>query len=138
MTNKLYICDTNIFISAVLSGTSPPAKVVEFIFSNEAFFVFSNETSAELVEVFQRKKFDRYSTQEDRTTFLEKILNASQSYTIHNPVEICRDPKDNKFLDVALASNAEFIITGDEDLLVLESIGQTAIITPKAFIDLVA
>lgn len=132
---KKYICDTNIFVSAVLSFNSLPAKIIEDILNKNIFFAFSDETYHELVEVFNRKKFDKYISVEKRDLFIDKIYNSSQNYTINEKVALCRDPKDNKFLDLALASNAEFLITGDEDLLVLKNIGKTEIITPREFIE---
>lgn len=133
-TNK-YICDTNIFISAVLSFNSLPDKAVETVLNSNAFFAFSDETYNEFVEVFSRKKFNKYISVEKRNLFIEKIFKSSQNYTIHKKVDLCRDPKDNKFLDLALVSDSEFIITGDEDLLVLKKIGKTEIITPREFIE---
>ncbi len=48
----------------------------------------------------------------------------------------CRDPKDNKFIDCALSANADFIITGDNDLLVLKQIDDTKIVTVDEFLGL--
>ncbi len=47
----------------------------------------------------------------------------------------CRDPKDNKFLELAVAGNADCIVTGDKDLLVLDPFRNIRIITPKEFLD---
>ena len=133
--NKLYICDTNIFISAALIYKSNPYTIINFILSNDIFFAFSQETYDELVNVFNRKKFDAYISLEKRNLFIEKIVNSSAFYDSHKKVYICRDVQDNKFLELALASNAELLITGDDDLLVLRKIGETKIITPKEFVE---
>ena len=67
-----------------------------------------------------RSKFDKYVTREIRTLFTTKIL--TESLTILPTVKhsLCRDPKDDKFLDLAHASAATYLITGDQDLLVLK------------------
>lgn len=132
--DKNYICDTNVLISSIFSKNTPPSLTVDFIQEN-GFFAFSHETFSELSEVINREKFDKFSPREKRKEFLETIRNISNLYEIIRKVEICRDPKDDKFLDVAIASYADYLITGDEDLLVLKSIGDTAIITPRAFIE---
>lgn len=133
--NSVYICDTNIFLSALLSKKSPPFKSVDFVIDH-AFFAFSRETMNELEEVLFRPKFDKFISREKREKFLQKIVGCSIFFEIYQMVDICRDPKDNKFLDVAIASYADYLITGDDDLLVLENIGNTSIITPRTFVDM--
>jgi len=135
MDNSVCICDTNVFLSALLSKTSPPNRSVRYLLAN-GMLAFSKETLDELEEVFSRKKFDKYIPRAERAFFIENVKQNSLVYEIHHSVDICRDPKDNKFLDVAIASYADYLITGDEDLLVLEAIGNTTIITPREFINI--
>ncbi len=131
--NNVFICDTNVLVSSLFNRQSPPRKAVDFI-RNNGFFAFSEETFTELLTVLKRDKFDKFSLREERLEFAESIKLLSHPFQIKHQINICRDPKDNKFLDVAIASYAEYLITGDEDLLVLESIGNTSIITPREFI----
>jgi uncharacterized protein len=49
-------------------------------------------------------------------------------------VELCRDPRDDKFLELALAGWADFLLTGDADLLTLHPFRGTAILTPAAYL----
>lgn len=130
---KKYVCDTNVLLSSLLSKDSPPAKTIHYILRN-GFFAFSLETFEELKEVLQRPKFDRYIAKEKRRSFLERIYPLGVFYEGEQNITLCRDPKDNKFLEVALASNASFLITGDEDLLSLHHIGNIPIITPRNFL----
>jgi len=134
MDNACYICDTNVFLSALLSKKSIPYKVVSHLLEKRTL-ALSQETLAELEDVLSRKKFDRFISKETRQTFMENIKRNAVFYDIYNPINLCRDPKDNKFLDVAIASYADYLITGDDDLLVLKVIGNTTIITPRAFAD---
>lgn len=99
-------------------------------------FSFSQETLTEFEDVLKRPKFDKFLSKEKRSNFINEIFELSVFYEVNQKVDICRDPKDNKFLDVAIASYADYLITGDDDLLVLERIGNTSIITPRKFIDI--
>jgi len=132
---KKYICDTNILLSSLISSSSPPAQTVDFIKDN-GLFSFSKETFSEFEEVLKRPKFDKFLSKERRLNFINKIFELSVFYEVHDKTDICRDPKDNKFLDIAIVSHAELLITGDEDLLILERIEKTSIITPRNFVDI--
>lgn len=122
------VCDTNILISSLISRSSPPAKIVDHITLN-GVFLFSEITFAELEEVIWREKFDRYFSAAKRQNFLNSLRRAGLFCDIKQTVELCRDTKDNPFLDVALAGQADCLITGDADLLVLKQIGNTQIMT---------
>jgi len=56
--------------------------------------------------------------------------------TIHLSVHACRDPRDDKFLEVAVNGMADLIVTGDDDLLVLDRFRPTRILTPKQFLEM--
>jgi len=131
---KKYICDTNILLSSLISSSSPPAQTIDFIKDN-ALFSFSKETFSEFEEVLKRPKFDKFLSKEKRLNFINEVFELSVFYEVLVKTDICRDPKDNKFLDVAVVSHAEFLITGDEDLLILERIENTFILTPRNFVD---
>ena len=131
------VCDTNVLLSSLISRTSPPAKIVDHITLN-GFFLFSETTLAELEEVIWRKKFDRYFSTEKRQNFLNNMRRVGLFYEIRETVELCRDKKDNPFLDVALAGKADCLITGDSDLLVLKQIDGTRIITAAEAMIIVA
>lgn len=134
MLNNKFICDTNVLLSSILSKNSPPYQAVNYI-ENNGLFVFSQETFSELVEVLNREKFDKYISRQTRDVFIQQMYSNSLIYEVYQKVNICRDPKDNKFLDVAISSYANCLITGDEDLLILEYIGNTSIITPREFVE---
>lgn len=133
--NKKYICDTNVLLSSLLSKKSPPSEVVKYIIKN-GFLAFSDETFSEFEEVFNRPKFDKFISKEKRIRFIEQVRSICWRYGIFQKIDLCRDPKDNKFLDVAIASYADYLITGDDDLLILKGIGNTSIITPRKFIEI--
>jgi len=88
----------------------------------------------ELTEVLFRPKFDRYLSIERRENFLDLLLDNILWIEPTESITICRDSKDNKYLELAVEGLAESLITGDEDLLVLHPFQQIQILTVQAFL----
>lgn len=97
--------------------------------------LMSEETLAELSDVLARPKFDRYVTREDRQQFLRLLGGIVRVIAITQRISACRDPKDDKFLDVALNGEAQLILTGDRDLLELHPFHGVEILKPADFLD---
>ena len=133
MKNKKIVIDTNIFVSALLIKTSVPFQVVNIAF-NQGIILYSDATFDELQRVLFRRKFDKYLTIEERNIFLFKLANESQPIDIKQEIKACRDAKDDKFLELAVNGNANFVVTGDRDLLILNPFREIEIITPEDFI----
>lgn len=130
-----FIFDTNTLISALLKSDSTPRRAFDKAFYS-GLLVFSNSTFSELREVLQRPKFHRYITQNEVDIFLNACSQVGQFVEPEIRVKDCRDPKDNKFLELAIASNAACIISGDEDLLVLNPYGSIISLDPEPNEDL--
>jgi uncharacterized protein len=96
--------------------------------------VVSTAVLTELNEVLQRPKFERYITADDRLQFLAKFIQDVTVIEVTDIITDCRDPKDNKFLELAVSGGAHRIISGDADLLVLHPFRGVAILTPQAFV----
>lgn len=94
----------------------------------------TKETIAELYDVVRRPKFDKYLPETERLDFLSVMIRAAQVIELAAVVTDCRDPKDNKFLELALSGRATHIITGDSDLLVLHPFRGITIVKPKVFL----
>lgn len=135
MSEPRIVIDTNLWVSRLLLPASIPARAVD-VALKWGRPVVSAETMAELSDVLARPKFDRYVSREDRQQFIRKLGGIVRLVKIVQRVQACRDPKDDKFLDVALAANAQFILTGDEDLLILNPFHGIEIIRPAAFLAL--
>ena len=125
------IIDTNLWISFLLSKRFDfISKLLE---SGKIELVFCNELLAELVEVTERPKLRRFFTI-DEWTFIFKII---ERYAVHisvvSSVSICRDTKDNFLLSLAKDAKANYLITGDNDLLVLKTFETTQIVTMSEF-----
>ena len=95
----------------------------------------SLETTEELIEVISRRKFDKYLTAEEREEFLESLLAKAEIVEVLENLEICRDPKDDKFLNLASSGAANYIVTGDDDLLVLKIYGGAQILNARDFLE---
>lgn len=133
MTNR-FVVDTNVLISALLLKTSVPFRAIELA-EKQGIILYSEATLNELEQVLNRKKFNKYLSLEDRQVFLLKFISTSELVSITEKIAVCRDEKDNKFLELAVSGNANVIVTGDFDLLVLNPFQSVEIITPDMFID---
>lgn len=90
----------------------------------------------ELYEVLARRKFRRYVEEEDIRIFLAALTREAQWVDVDVQIAACRDPKDDKFLELAVCGHATHIISGDSDLLVLHPFQGIPILTPHGFLDL--
>jgi putative PIN family toxin of toxin-antitoxin system len=129
-----WVVDTNVLVSRLLLPGSVPARAVDLALS-EGILLFSEATLTELTRVMARSKFDPYISREDRKSFIRLLGGISRIVPIVRSVKACRDPKDDKFLDVALAGPAQAVITGDRDLLALSPFHGIEIMAPAAFLD---
>jgi uncharacterized protein len=134
MQNKIsrIIIDTNLWISFLI--TKDFTKLDKIIFSGQGILVFSKELLDEFLEVAQRPKFKKYFSQTNIEDILETIEEFADFVTVKTKVELCRDPKDNFLLSLSIDGNANFLITGDDDLLDLVSFGETNIMTISNFL----
>jgi putative PIN family toxin of toxin-antitoxin system len=120
------IIDTNLWINYLITRRLVNLDTV--LQNGDIRLIFSAELIAEFVEVAQRPRLRRYFSEYD----MEALLIRFDTYGIFSPVvskvDICRDPKDNFLLALAKDSEADFLVTKDDDLLVLHSIGKTRIL----------
>ena len=84
--------------------------------------------------MFNRDKFNAWRAKEQRLVFLNAILKSTQMLEVVHRVNDCRDPKDNKFLELALSAKASAIVSSDSDLLVLHPYRGIPIVTPAHFL----
>jgi putative PIN family toxin of toxin-antitoxin system len=131
------VVDTNVFVSRVLLPNSIPAQAL-IVVENHYILLASEATLQELAEVLPHPKFSTYITQEEIIDLLARLDTIVEMVPIIHHITACRDPKDDKFLDVAISGNAHCIITGDADLLALHPFRGISILTPKAFIHVAA
>jgi len=133
MSSVRYIFDTNTLLSALLFEDSTPGlALVRALKLGE--ILLSQATLEELAEVLQREKFDRYVTSSEREEFLEAFVERALFLQATEEVRVCRDPRDDKFLELAVSGKANCIISGDKDLLSLHPFHDVAVMTPAQFL----
>ena len=125
------VFDNNVLVSAVLLG-GVPRQAFDKLLDNGTVLV-SVPVLLELAEVLRREKFDRYVTPDERMRFLVNFLKVAEMVEISETVLVCRDPKDDKLLELAASGKAGFLVTGDKDLLVLNPFRGVEIVTPREF-----
>ena len=127
------VIDTNVWISRLLLADSVAGRAVDKAL--EEFEVVVSEASVdELARVLSRAKFDRYVSVQDREEFLRRLLKVTTMVAVLSDISDCRDPKDNRFLALALDSESHRIISGDADLLALNPWRRIEIVSPGAFL----
>lgn len=128
------VIDTNIWISYLLGSLLQGMD--EKILSKEIKVVVSDEMLKEISEVSSRPKFKNIFTAKR----IKELFSLLDSYAVvvspSQKVNVCRDGKDNFLLEVALEGEADYLVTGDEDLLVINTFQSTKIIRPKEFEDM--
>ncbi|MGV0028512.1 putative toxin-antitoxin system toxin component, PIN family [Phormidesmis priestleyi] len=132
-----YVFDTNVIVSALLFENSKPAQALRYALANGEMLL-SLDLLEELNEVLGRKRFNRYVTSEEREEFLEALVERAVLVEITESVQECRDPKDDKVLELALNGEAQYIISGDRDLLVLHQFRDVVVITADEFLRTIA
>lgn len=132
-TEQRIIADTNVVVSRLLLPASVPGKAVRKAVS-EASLLVSEATLEELAEVLSREKFDAYVSIKERQEFLLLLVRIAEIVPIMHSIRACRDPRDDKFLELAVSGEADIIITGDTDLLGLHPFRGISILTPADYL----
>lgn len=127
------VFDTNVIVSALLFENSKPAQALRYALANGEVLL-SLDLLEELNEVLGRKRFNRYVTSEEREKFLEALVERAVLVELTEKMQECRDPKDDKVLELALSGEAQYIVSGDKDLLVLHPFRNVVVITADEFL----
>jgi uncharacterized protein len=133
MNNKLFILDTVVLIQAMLSGTCGAYRALQKA-DNNGIIIVSQEALEELEDKIKSPKFDKYQSIEKRIKFFHSFRNLALLIDPKIIIEACRDPKDDKFLSLAISVGADYIVTRDNDLLCLHPFQNIPIITTGEFL----
>ena len=120
------IIDANIWISALLTHSS--RHRIETIFDLEYHLIVSEDLFVDLENAIHKPYPAKRIVREEYDKLIAKLRTVAELIDVHSVVEICRDPKDNFLLALAKDGNADYLITGDDDLLVLEAFEKTKIV----------
>lgn len=129
------IIDTNIWISFLI-GKSLQGLQVQIDYEN-IIIITCTEQYIELSEVFKKPKLRRFFTKEQITRFFELLDESSEIIDLETKTNLCRDPKDNYLVSLAIDSGAQYLVTGDNDLLDLQRIGDTRVLRYTDFEEIV-
>ncbi len=132
--NIRVVIDTSIWISFLIGKTL--SGLYEAIINDKIKVLFSGELFEELVEVLQRPKFERYFSQENIVELISLLHFKTEQIQITERFKDCRDPKDNFLLDLCVSGDADYLITGDDDLLVMNPFHGVKIINYRLFRDI--
>lgn len=126
------VVDTNVFVSAALKDKSLPSLAVHLV-EQRCTLLKSVATEQQLFEVLARPYFAPLVPASTRE-WLQALLKAAELVPIVERIAACRDPTDDKFLELAVNGGADLIVTGDPDLLVLNAFRTIPIVPPAAFV----
>lgn len=133
------VFDTSTLIGAVLRPSSVPRQAFVKALS-QAELCASPSTLAELESVLARSKFDRYLDPALRLEFFQLYRRHVRLFPVSEAEEgalpePCRDPRDNKFLALALTCSADFVVSSDEDLLTLNPYRRIPVMLPRDYLE---
>ena len=129
-TGYKVVLDTNVFISGLIFGGNCE-KILRLVKEDRLTLLISPRTHNEVLSKLPKFGLDNdYISRQDA-----QIRTKATKALPKIKLDICRDPKDNMFLELCLAGRADYLITGDKDLLALKTFQSSRILTPKKFLD---
>ena len=129
-----FVVDTNVLVSRLLLPDSIPGQAFAKAQATGDMLV-SEDTLSELAEVLSRPKFDKYLSAKEREKFFSLLAPLCIKIEIVQPIQACRDPRDDKFLELAVNGSADFILSGDSDLLTLHPFQGIPVISPVQYLE---
>ena len=129
----MIVFDASAVVGAALKADSVPERAL--LRAEEAdMFALSAAVDAEIGEVLERPKFTRAIPRERRERLLAILRGAAVWFEPAVRVTDCRDPKDDKYLELVLAAGAEIIVSSDDDLIVLHPWRGVRIVRPAEYL----
>ena len=127
-----FVLDTNVLVSALAFPGSTPRKAFDLAIAQGSILA-SEETILELHRTLRRPKLARYFSRAEQDAFL--AIFANEVTLVTERIVLCRDPRDDRFLELAIAGAASRLVTGDRDLLILNPFRNIRIMTPAALLN---
>ena len=124
---------TNVLVGALLFENSTPAQAFFSAISNGEILL-SIALVNEIHHILYRSKFDRYISDAQSEDFILALVESGTLVDVMEEISICRDPKDNMILELAVNGKADVIVTGDSDLLDLSPFREILILNPQTFL----
>ncbi|HWR95047.1 MAG TPA: putative toxin-antitoxin system toxin component, PIN family [Flavobacterium sp.] len=132
MRNKKIILDTNLWISFLISKDY--SFLDNYIEKEKVKLIFSSELFSEFISVTERPKLKKYFSEGDVENLIRIINKYGILVDVSTDIDVCRDKKDNFLLNLAIDCGADYLVTGDNDLLVIKEFQNIKIITIKELV----
>jgi putative PIN family toxin of toxin-antitoxin system len=126
------VVDTNVFVSAALKDRSFPALALHVV-SQRGTLLKSAATERQLFEVLARPQLGAL-IDKAAVDWMRQLMAKAQPVVISERIAACRDPTDDKFLELAVGGRADIIVSGDADLLVLNPFRDIPVVSPATFV----
>ena len=137
MQQSRVVLDTNVLVSGLIKPSGTVGATVDALRDGRFLHLHSRATLEELVDVLARpwlqEKYDIRAP--DIDAFLKLVLLRGELVNPTREIRRCRDPKDDKFLELAVAGRAELFVSGDDDLQSLDPFEGVGILSPAAFLE---
>jgi len=130
------ILDTNVIVSALISSSVPSMILYELVLPQKVETCLSEEIFSEYVEVMNRKKFSKFTNFKTKAdVVLNRFREISTFFKTDRKIEVLTDTSDNKFLELAAVSAADYLITGNTLDFKITEFEYTKILTPRKYWD---
>lgn len=130
------ILDTNVIVSALISKGIPSQIIDELVLERKVIVCISDDVLEEYFDVLARPKFEKVNGFKAKANLVLSVLDdIAERFAPNISVNVIRDTDDNKFLELALASKAEYLITGNTTDFTIDKFGSTIITTPRQYWD---
>ncbi len=130
------VLNSNIFISFLISHQPPISTILDLWAKGELVVYYSAEILEELETALKYPKIRELVSGLEAESLIDAVKIMGILVVPTKKIEICRDKKDNKYLEVSLESASKFLISGDKDLLALGKFENTSIVSPRVFVSL--
>ncbi|MDR0863678.1 MAG: putative toxin-antitoxin system toxin component, PIN family [Candidatus Symbiothrix sp.] len=131
------ILDTNVVVSALIQKNYPYYILYDYVFGNKVRICLSDELMQEYIDVLNRPKFSKYPDFLDKAQLvLTDLISRAKKYEPVLKLNIINDQSDNKLLELADISKADFLITGNTNDFTMSNYKNTIIITPREYWEL--
>jgi len=130
------VVDTNVLVSGLIRPRGPIGLVIRGLRDRRFVSIVSRPILEAIVDVLTRPRLrEKYGLNNEAVeTFLRFLVLRSELVLPTVEIERCRDPRDDMFLEAAVAGNADWLVTGDGDLLELGSHDRIRIVSPASFV----
>jgi putative PIN family toxin of toxin-antitoxin system len=131
------VLDTNLLVSYLLTHRAPIATIIDdFLAQDQFIMIGAPELLGELDRVLTYPKLQRYYSDEERIRFVALVFALSEAVDLPETVpRICRDPDDDRLVACAVVGGADVIVSGDDDVLALQRVGDIPILTAAQFLE---